>query len=283
MHVGVFTMNPPAAMRPDALAREVESRGLDSLWFGEHSHIPVDGTLYPAGGELPDPYKTMPDLFVWLTAAAMATTRIQLGTGVLLPLERDPFHAAKAIASLDLISGGRVVVGVGVGWNEVEFRNHTDIPWSKRYLALRESVAAMRALWSQEQASFKGEFYRFEPVLSYPKPLQKPGPKIAVGAAKKLGVAHTAQWGDIWYPLVESLRDPAVAVARFRDACREAGRADEVSITFSALKPPAYDDAARYRDLGAAGMVFKPHVDEGDHDGLRRALDQYAELKRRLG
>jgi len=103
-----------------------------------------------------------------------------------------------------------------------------------------------------------------------------------VGAAKKLGVAHTAQWGDIWYPLVESLRDPAVAVERLRLACKEAGRADKVSITFSALKSPSYDDLMRYRELGVSGMVFKPFADESDHAGLLRPLDRYAELNRRI-
>ena len=280
MKLGLFTMNPPGCMRADVLAREIEARGLDSFWVGEHSHIPVKGTPYPAGGELPDPYKTMPDMFVWLTAAAMATTRIKLGTGVLLPLERNHFHTAKACATLDIIAGGRLIVGVGVGWNEVEYQNHSSIPWRRRYVALRENVAVLRQLWAEQEPSFQGDFIRFDPVWSFPKPVQRPGPKIAVGAAKKLGVAHTAEWGDYWYPLVDSFRDPVEAVNRFGEACKEKGR--DVPIIFSSIRPKSYDTLAQYRDLGVSETVFNPQVDEADHAAVLRMLDSLAELRHKL-
>src|SRR5438270_6555277 len=140
-------MNTPEEVRPDRLARALEERGYESLWIGEHSHIPVSRrTPYPAGGELPDVYRRMMDPFVSLTVAAAATTRLRIGTGVALPLERDVLTLAKEVATIDVLSGGRFLFGVGVGWNVEELADHRDIPWDRRYVALRECIAALRAL-----------------------------------------------------------------------------------------------------------------------------------------
>ena len=147
MQLGFSTMNTPDDVRADVLARALEERGYDSLFMGEHSHIPVSRkTPYPAGGELPPQYLRMMDPFVSLTMAAMATTTLRLGAGVALALEHDVMDLAKSAATLDLISGGRLLFGVGVGWNEEELANHRPIPWKKRYLALEECVGALRRL-----------------------------------------------------------------------------------------------------------------------------------------
>src|SRR3954454_16491052 len=161
-------MNNPKDLRPDVLGRELEARGYDSLWIGEHSHIPVSRrTPYPAGGEMPSQYTRMMDPFLSLTVAAGATERLLLATGVALPLEHDLFALAKTVATLDHVSGGRLLFGVGVGWNEEELADHRPIPWSQRYRALAECVAALRAIWCDDEAEFHGEFYDFDRVWAF--------------------------------------------------------------------------------------------------------------------
>ena len=151
MDIGVFSFNTSYTIRPDELARNLEQRGYESVWFGEHSHIPVERrSPYPAGGELPEYYWHMLDPFVSLGMAAAVTTKLRLGTGVCLVLERDLVALAKEVATLDLLSGGRVDFGVGVGWNAEELATHRPIPFRQRYRALREAIAALRACWTQE-------------------------------------------------------------------------------------------------------------------------------------
>ncbi|RMH73579.1 MAG: TIGR03619 family F420-dependent LLM class oxidoreductase, partial [Actinomyces sp.] len=172
MHLAFTTMNTATEVRPDLLARALEERGYEALFYGEHPQIPVARrTPYPAGGEMPDLYRHMMDPFVGLTLAASATRRLRLGTGVCLVLEHDPFVLAKTVASLDVVSGGRVLFGVGVGWNVEELAVHRpDLPWSRRHRAAADTVAALRALWTDEEASHEGTHVRFEPVWSFPKP-----------------------------------------------------------------------------------------------------------------
>ena len=189
VELGFSSMNTPEDPAPDVLAGWLEERGFESFWVGEHPHIPTSRkTPYPAGGDLPPQYLRMMDPFVSLTAAACATERLLIGIGVALPLEHDLFDFAKSVATLDRLSGGRLQLGVGVGWNEEELANHRpDIPWSQRYRALAECIGALRALWADDESEFHGRFYDFDPVWSYPKPLQRPHPPILCGTGRKLG------------------------------------------------------------------------------------------------
>ena len=280
MKIGISAMNTAQGTRPDLLAREVESRGFESLWYGEHSHIPVNGTPYPAGGELPDPYKGMQDLFVSLTAAAMTTTTLKLGTSVALPLERDVFNTAKAVATLDRLSGGgRLLMGVGVGWNQVELANHSAVPWAQRYKALRETVAALRALWREEQPSYRGEFVRFDPVWSNPKPLQPP--PVLLGAARKLGVAHAAEWADGWMPIDIEYPDFSKGMARITEACHAAGRDPAtLPVTVVCFRKPSVEILSKLRDLGVTRAIVALAIDhDPELDEARGILDRLAAIK----
>ena len=284
MEIGFFSMNTDFGVRPDVTAKALEERGFASLWVGEHSHIPASrATPYPAGGELPKGYWHMMDPFVSLAAAASVTTKLRLGTGVCLVLERDLLALAKEVATLDLLSGGRVDLGVGVGWNVEELANHTQIPFRLRYRALREAVAALRACWTDDESSFAGEFFNFEALWSYPKPVQKPLPVI-FGAAGKLGMAHAAEWADGWCPIDVGFRDLGVGLQRFRAKLEEAGR-DPYSVptTLFAWGSPEPDKLRGYRELGIEQVLLGTGGPIGsDEAGLLRALDMWAPLNAEL-
>jgi probable F420-dependent oxidoreductase len=254
--LGFTTMNTPEDPAPDVLARALEERGYESLWMGEHSHIPASRrTPYPTGGDMPDQYRRMMDPFISLTVAAGATTRLRLATGVALPLEHDLFALAKTVATLDRVSGGRVLFGVGVGWNEEELADHTPIPWASRYQALAECVAALRALWCDKEAEFHGRWFDFDPAWSFPKPMQHPHPPVICGAAGRLGTRHAVEWADGWAPMDVALGDVAKRLSRFREAVAAAGR-DEVPVTIVTFGDPEPDTLKRYRDLGIARVVI---------------------------
>ncbi|MBJ7362113.1 MAG: LLM class flavin-dependent oxidoreductase, partial [Ilumatobacteraceae bacterium] len=160
MKIGYTTMNTPADISPRVLGPLLESAGFDSIWIGEHSHIPVSrATPYPTGGEMPWQYTTMMDPFISLTQIGEHTTDLILGLGVALPLEHDVLVLAKTVATLDVLSGGRVQFGVGVGWNQEELANHSSVKWSLRYRALGECVGALRSLWTDDESEYHGEFY----------------------------------------------------------------------------------------------------------------------------
>jgi probable F420-dependent oxidoreductase len=237
-------------------------------------------TPYPGGGNLPEPYKIMMDPYVSLMAAAAATTRLRIGTGIALMLERDVFSQAKTISTLDHLSGGRVEIGVGVGWNEEEFDNVSRQPWKKRYGVLRETVAATRALWRDEQAEFHGEYIDFDAVWCSPKPLQAGGPPVIFGAMGPLGTRHAAEWADGWFPVDFALPDVAASVAAFRQQVKEFGRdPDAVKITLQAMMHPTLDDLKRYRDAGIYRVNVGVSVDLWDKpDAVMPMIDRYAEL-----
>src|ERR1044071_5754440 len=169
---GIFATD--YAMRPDDLARELEARGFESFWVPEHTHIPAScRTPYPGGGDLPQAYWHTYDPFVALTAAASVTTKLKVATGICLIMERDPITTAKEIASLDMLSNGRFIFGIGAGWNAEEMENH-GTNYKTRFSLLRERVLAMKEIWTKEEAEFHGRFVNFDPIWSYPKPAQKP-------------------------------------------------------------------------------------------------------------
>jgi probable F420-dependent oxidoreductase len=280
VELGFSSMNTPEGPAPDVLAGWLEERGFESLWVGEHPHIPTSRrTPYPAGGDLPPQYLRMMDPFVSLAAAACATERLLIGTGVALPLEHDLFDFAKSVATLDRLSGGRLQLGVGAGWNEEELANHRpDIPWSQRYRALAECVSALRVLWADDESEFYGHFYGFDPVWSQPKPLQRPHPPILCGTGAKLGTAHAVAWADGWMPIDIALGDVARKVGLFREMASAAGRAD-MPITLVAWGDPSPDTLRRYRDIGVRRVVVGAAPKVGDQpDATQRLVDRYAVL-----
>ncbi len=181
MDFGVVMFPTDYSMRPGEFARALEERGFESVWFPEHTHIPASRrSPWPGGANLPKEYWSGYDPFVALTIAATATTRLRLGTGICLVIERDPIITAKEVASLDRLSGGRFLFGIGGGWNAEEMENH-GTEFKKRWRVLRERVAAMREIWTKEEAEFHGEFVNFDRIWSHPKPAQKPHPPIIMG------------------------------------------------------------------------------------------------------
>jgi probable F420-dependent oxidoreductase len=278
MHLGYSTLNNVHINRPDDLARALEERGFESLFVGEHSHIPASGqSPHHAGGKVPETYKHVADPFVSLGMAAVVTRKLKLGLGVMLVLERDVFETAKAVATLDVLSGGRVIAGIGVGWNREEFENVARMSWAKRYSGMRDCVRAMQALWTQEVASHQGEWYKFARVWSYPKPLQKPWPPLLVGVAGKAGIPHAAEWGDGWFPIDLGGKDIAPKLERFRQSVREAGRnPDKVKVTILSFGETGLDRLKRYRDLGVERAVVHGGPEE-ERDILAK-LDKYAAM-----
>jgi probable F420-dependent oxidoreductase len=274
-------MNTPEELRADRMAVALEERGYDSLWIGEHTHIPASRlTPYPAGGEMPEPYKRMMDPYVALTAAAMATRDLIVGTSVALPLEADLLRLAKEISTLDNFSGGRFQFGVGCGWNVEELANHTDVTWAQRYRALEEAVNALKALWTEDDAEFHGEFFDFDPVWSYPKPVQRPHPPILCGMAGKLGTQHAVRWADAWMPMDIALGNCAKKVRLFRDAVAAAGRDPElVEITFVAFGDPSPEVLHEYKELGVVRTVVGASRQGWDDPSTTMPfIDRYATL-----
>ena len=251
-------MNTPTDIAPDVLARELEARGYESLWMGEHSHIPASRrTPYPAGGEMPAPYKSMMDPYLSLLLAARASEHLLVGTGVALPLEHDLFALAKSVSTLDHLSGGRLLFGVGVGWNEEELADHRPLKWNQRYRALGECIGALRALWCEEEAAFHGEFFDFEPVWSFPKPLQQPHPPVLCGTGGRVGTREAVAWADGWMPMDIALGDVGRKVARFREIASDAGRdPGAIPITMVTFGDPDLATLARYRELGVDRVVL---------------------------
>ncbi|MCB1692233.1 MAG: LLM class F420-dependent oxidoreductase [Pseudomonadales bacterium] len=198
---GVQIFPTDQTIAPIPLARAVEERGLDSLFFPEHTHIPVSrATPFPGGGDLPEWYWRSHDPFVALAAAAAVTTRIKVGTGICLVIERDPITLAKECASLDVISGGRFILGIGAGWNKEEMENH-GAQYAHRWKIVREKVLAMREIWTKDEAEFHGEFVDFDPIWSWPKPVQAGGPPIWMGANSKWVFDRVAEYCDGWMPI----------------------------------------------------------------------------------
>jgi probable F420-dependent oxidoreductase len=287
MKLGYLTLNDAGGIRPDVLARELEQRGYDSLWVPEHSHIPTSReTPYPSGGDLPDGYLHNMDPFVSLMAAAAATTTLTLATGVCLLLEHDLLDLACTAATLDQLSAGRLLFGVGVGWNREELANHRpDLPFAKRYSAMAERVAALRAVWTEDEPSFAGTWDRFERSWVFPKPLQRPLP-VALGNAGPTGIRHAARYADQWCPIDASLLndggrpDPEGAVALFRTLALEAGRdPHSIPITFFVWGRPSRARLEGYRELGVERLVFAPPtMHRHPEDATYRRLDELADL-----
>lgn len=240
------------SMGPAELAVALEERGFDIVWAPEHSHIPTSRKSgFILGSELPKRYYDVMDPFVTLTAAAMATRTLKVGTGVCLVAQRDPIQTAKLVASIDQVSGGRFVFGVGNGWNQDEMENH-GTAFTTRHKRARENIEAMKEIWTRSKAEYHGEFVNFDPMMAWPKPVQKPYPSILVGGAFPYSARRAIRYGDGWMPQVtERSPTPLIElIPKFRQMCAEADRdPDKMDISIGGQSPDT-DLAKRYRDAG---------------------------------
>jgi len=276
MDIGVFIFATDYSIRTDELAEELEARGFESLFLPEHTHIPASRkSPYPAGGDLPREYWHTHDPFVALAFAARATTKLKLGTGICLIPERDPIVTAKSVASLDMLSGGRFVFGIGGGWNVEEMENH-GASYQSRFKLLRERILAMKALWSEEEAEFHGEFVDFDPVWAYPKPAQKPNPPVLLGGESQYTIARVVDYCDGWFPRASPRFDPPEGMQRLRQAADAAGR-DFASLQVSVFRAPAEkQQLERYAQAGIGRAILA--LPSADRDTVLRQLDDYAPL-----
>jgi probable F420-dependent oxidoreductase len=258
---------------PPTLARMVEERPFESLFFTDHTHIPAGrDTPYPPGGELPREYSRIHDPFVALMAAGAATERIGLGTGVCLVMERDPIVTAKAVASVDRLTGGRMLFGVGAGWNREEMANHGTDPL-RRFSILRERVEAMKEIWTSDEATYHGEHVSFERIWCWPKPLTQPHPPIIVGGHGKRVLDRVLAFGDEWMP--NRIGDDArisARIARLRQAGEDAGRGPIPTTLANSTTDPEVLEL--YERAGVHRALF--WVRQGDESDLERRLDRLA-------
>jgi probable F420-dependent oxidoreductase len=274
MKIGLASPNSSYGVPAAEMAADLEQRGYDSLWVGEHSHIPTSRrTPHPSGEELPRFYWHMRDPFVSLATAAQATTTIKLVTGVCLVLEHEIVDLAKQVATLDDVSGGRFLFGVGVGWNREELENVSSVPWPQRYNAMRESIAALRALWGSDAAGYEGRFVTVAESRVYPKPVQAGGPPVLMGCQGRLGMRHVAEYADEWCPLDVGFRDVARGLGWMRDAAEAVGRdPDLIPVTLYCFGAPDAAKLEQYRDLGVVRVVFSaPDEPDAHHRFLDRS------------
>ena len=272
MKIGAAMFFTDYSMMPGELARALEERGFDSVWAPEHSHIPLSRkTPFPGGGDLPKKYYDAMDPFVTLTAAAAATTTLKVGTGVCLVNQRDPIQTAKAVASLDLLSGGRFPFGVGNGWNQDEMENHGTV-FTTRHKLVRERIEAMKAIWTKSKAEYHGEMVAFDPVMAWPKPVQKPHPPILVGGAFPWGARRAIRYGNAWMPLRR--REVREVLPQFRDMCRDAGLAPLPVSIWEARED--LDSLKRDRDAGVDRVIVS--LDSAKADVILPLLDRWATL-----
>ncbi len=275
MKFGVTMFPTDYAIGPAELARAVEERGFESLFFPEHTHIPTSRrTPWPGGAELPREYSHTLDPFVASTAAAVATERLRIGTGICLVIERDPITLAKEVASLDFISGGRFLFGIGGGWNLEEMENHGTDP-DRRWKLLRERVQAMKAIWTEDEAEFHGRFVDFDPVWSWPKPVQKPHPPIVVGGSGPHTLQRVVEYGDGWMPILGRDQAPlSERIAELNRLAAEAGRGDiPVSVYGAPTRPQVI---GHYAEIGVERCVF--FLPPAPASEVLPLLDRHAEL-----
>jgi probable F420-dependent oxidoreductase len=256
MHLGVVMFPTDYAIRPDDLARAAEERGFESLWFPEHTHIPVSRrSPWPGGATLPKDYWHTHDLFVALSAAAAVTTRLKVGSGICLVVERDPITTAKEVATVDFLSHGRMLFGVGGGWNAEEMEDH-GTEFRSRWRVLRERVQAMKRIWTEDEPSFEGEFVRFAPLWSWPKPAQKPHPPVLLGGHGPRALRRIVDYCDGWLPISVRAGDLMAGILELRRLAREKGR-DPATISTSVYGAPMdAEGLARLRDLGIERAIF---------------------------
>lgn len=281
MHFGASMFCTDYSMTPAELGPALEERGFESFWAPEHSHIP-SSRLSPWGGgpELPKRYYDVIDPFVGLATAAMTTKKLKLATGVCLIIQRDPIQLAKEVATLDYLSGGRFIFGIGAGWNREEMADHGANP-KTRIKLMAERVAMLKTIWTETEPAFKGEFQSFEPMMTWPKPVQKPHPPILVGGAMPHAARRAIAYGDGWMPLGGRGADVLSQLPRFRQMAEEAGRDPEsIPVSISAVAMDE-DLLKRYRDAGVERVMFSLESEMAEK--VLPVLDKIASLMKAVG
>ena len=271
--IGIFYFATEYGHNVVDVARDAEQRGFESLWLPEHTHIPVSRkTPYAGGAELPKEYAHTLDPFVALAAVATATKHIRLATRISLLIERDTITMAKTLATLDLLSNGRAILGVGGGWNREEAEHH-GVEWSQRFQKLEEQITAIKSIWANDEASFHGEHVRFDPIWSWPKPIQRPRPPILLGGETDHTLRRVIKYCDGWLPRA---RDPEIIVrgiARLNELAEEAGRDTEsISVNVFAPRPDA-ELIDRFKSMGVARIVLWLPPEDSDAVSQRRDGD----------
>lgn len=277
MEYGACTFPTDYAMPPAELGPALEERGFESLWVAEHTHIPCSRkSPWPGGAELPKMYYDCFAPLLALAAAGATTSKLKLGTGIQLVAQHDPITLAKEIATLDQMTNGRFLFGVGGGWNEEELANHYDFPFKRRWKVMRERIEAMKEIWAKEKAEYHGEFVDFDEIFSWPKPVQKPHPPIHVGGAAPWGIKRALRYGDGWIPLSgRGETDPVADMKQFRQMAQEAGRDPDSMEVSLYLAPTDPDELKRLRDAGYTRVLFIL-LSVGREDMLPM-IDAYAE------
>jgi probable F420-dependent oxidoreductase len=276
MKHGVVIFQDDFAMRPDDVARAAEERGFESIFFVDHTHIPVRRTTpYPLGGDLPKDYYHNHDLFVAMSFAAAATKRIKIGSGICLVIERDVITTAKEVASLDALSNGRVIFGIGAGWNREEMEDHgTD--FTTRWKRLRESIEAMKVIWREDEAEYHGDLVRFEKIWSWPKPAQKPHPPILLGGHGPKALERIVRYCDGWMPLTWVDDNIVAEIRDLHEVAKRAGRDPKtISVTVFGAKPDA-KVIAGFAEAGVDRVLFT--LPNALADQVLPALDELAKL-----
>ena len=276
MNIGIYIFATDYTIRIDELAREAEQRGFESLFVPEHTHIPASRrSPWPGGPELPREYWHTLDPFVALAVAAAATSTLSLGTGICLLTERDPIVNAKEAASLDLLSGGRFELAIGAGWNAEEMENH-GTAFATRFRVMSERARAMKVIWAEEEPEFHGEFVDFDPIWSYPKPVQRPNPPILVGGETDHTLRRVVDWADGWFPRGRGGFDPAEGMARLKAIADEAGRPMDTLHVSLFGAPPNREALDRAAEAGVTRAILA--LPSNDRDDVMRRLDRHAEL-----
>ncbi len=274
MNIGLFPFITDYSMPVDKLAIAAEERGFDSIWVPEHTHIPASRrTPYPGGGELPKEYSHTLDPFVALGIAAGVTTKLKLATGICLAIEHQAITLAKTVATLDHVSQGRVLLGLGAGWNREEMENHgTD--YANRFRKLEEQMRALREIWTNDEATFAGEFEQFENIWSWPKPTQKPHPPLILGGETDHTLRRIVRVGDGWLPRAMNPERVIEGMAKLKRFAQEAGR-DPNTISVSIFAPPPQDAVVKRLQETDAQRIVLMVPPRNELETLRR-LDRYA-------
>ena len=282
MQIGAARFFTDYSIAAPVLARALEERGFESLWAPEHSHIPVDTkSSFPLWDAIPKKYYDVMDPFVSLTAAAVATETLKLGTGICLVQQRDPIQTAKLVASIDQVSGGRFLFGVGTGWNAEEMADHGTVFETRNKLA-RERIEAMKEIWTQSKAEYHGDMVDFPPMMMWPKPVQKPYPPVIVGGAWPYAARRAVRYGDGWIPhaALPPHDDVTDFIPEFQKMARDAGRDPaELPVTVWGAQP-GLDQFKQRRDRGAARIVIS--LESEPEAKILRQLDMWAEIKAKL-
>jgi probable F420-dependent oxidoreductase len=280
MNIGLTMFPTEYSIQPHDLAREAEARGFESLWLPEHSHIPTSRkSPWPGGAELPKYYSESYDPFVSLGAAAAVTKTIKLATGICLIIQRDPIHTAKEVATVDQLSSGRFIFGIGAGWNAEEMAHH-GTAFDTRFKLMRERILAIKEIWTKDKAKFAGEFVKFDEMWQWPKPVQKPYPPIVIGGGFPHAAKRAIAYGDGWIPIGGRNLDPLEVLPQFRKMAKDAGR-DPASLSFNIFGAPRDPEVLKqYRDAGVDRVILM--LPPKERDAILPMLDQSAGLIRGL-